>query len=174
MYGTAYEAYLGSKADGPVIVSYDAPPSVPVFWSSPRDSAGHVAVSIGGGKCVSDAGVPGRPIAVFDIAQLTTSWKLTYLGWAEYYHGVRVYEPVSPPIPPTTTEVDGSEMFQLINEVSGDPKYGTGYLIIPNGTGKPRAAVIGAQDACTGVPQVVVKWATALANLRAVIDGIGA
>lgn len=93
-YASARLAYEASKKDGPVHKDFNAPAGVPVFWdittgtNAPYD---HVAVSVGGGWCVSTSAGPNKAVARVRIDELTKRWGMTYLGWAEFYHGQRVY-----------------------------------------------------------------------------------
>lgn len=95
-YGSAKLAYQASKRDGKVHVDYNAPAGVPVFWdilsgkNAPYD---HVAISVGGGYCISTSAGPGGTVAKVSIRDLTQRWGMRYLGWAEFYHGQRVYTP---------------------------------------------------------------------------------
>lgn len=99
-YGSARLAYLASKAAGKIHTDTSPPPGVPVFWditygtNAPYD---HVAVSVGGGYCVSTSAGPGRTVAKVRISDLTKRWGMTYRGWGEWYHGVRVYTPPKKP-----------------------------------------------------------------------------
>src|SRR5690606_34432020 len=69
-YGSAKLAYQASKRDGKVHVDYDAPAGVPVFWdilsgkNAPYD---HVAISVGGGYCISTSAGPGGTVAKVSI-----------------------------------------------------------------------------------------------------------
>lgn len=81
----------------------NAPAGVPVFWdilsgrNAPYD---HIAISIGGGWCISTSAGPGGTVAKVRISDLTRRWGMKYRGWAEIYHGVRVYNAPKPA--PTT------------------------------------------------------------------------
>lgn len=93
-YPSAKLAYEASAREGKITRSYDAPAGVPVFWNivsgvnAPYD---HVAVSVGGGYCVSTSAGPGRTVAKVKIETLTKAWGMVYLGWGDVYHGKRVY-----------------------------------------------------------------------------------
>lgn len=95
-FASAKLAYQASKAAGAIHTDTNPPAGVPVFWdiltgvNAPYD---HVAVSVGGGYCVSTSAGPGRTVAKVKIADLTRAWGMRYLGWAEWYHGQRVYTP---------------------------------------------------------------------------------
>lgn len=68
------------------------PAGVPVFWELPS-VADHVALSTGGGKCLSsDIRRRGR-IDEVPIELITRSWGGRLLGWTEDIDGVRVYVP---------------------------------------------------------------------------------
>ncbi|WP_156250395.1 peptidoglycan-binding domain-containing protein [Pseudactinotalea terrae] len=72
------------------------PAGVPVFWditSGKNNDFDHVAISVGGGVCISTSAGPGRTVARVGIEDLTRRWGMLYRGWAEDYHGVLVHEP---------------------------------------------------------------------------------
>ena len=90
-YPTAVAAYRASARAGAIHKSYNAPAGVPVFWTLVGVPAGHVALSIGGGRAVSTSDEAGRSrLCIIRIARYQSRWS-TYLGWAEVYHGQRVY-----------------------------------------------------------------------------------
>ncbi|MDO4888170.1 MAG: GH25 family lysozyme [Actinomycetaceae bacterium] len=92
-YASAKEAYRASAASGPIHKDYDAPPGVPVFWdlTGPNAAYGHVALSIGDGWAISTSDERGKPgICAISIRRYSRS-AAAYLGWAEIYHGHRVY-----------------------------------------------------------------------------------
>lgn len=81
----------------------NAPAGVPVFWElhpkNPNYGLGHVALSVGGGYCISTSVGPGGAIAKIKIADLTRAWGATPRGWSEDYHGKTVYTPPKPSKP---------------------------------------------------------------------------
>jgi len=99
----------------------NAPAGVPIFWelhpANRNHGLGHVALSVGGGYCISTSVGPGGAIGKVRIADLTRSWQMTVRGWTEDYHGQRIYtRPTAPPsgrrsgrVPHTdwTVNVDG-------------------------------------------------------------------
>lgn len=103
-YASANLAYRASKRAGKMHMDTSPPPGVPVFWditrgvNAPYD---HVAVSIGGGEVVSTSVGKNKTPAIIGINELTKLWGMRYRGWAEVYHGVRVYrtstKPTTPP-----------------------------------------------------------------------------
>ena len=66
--------------------SYPPPPGVPCYWGPKgRNPYGHIAVSLGGGKCrSSDYPASGR-VGTVDIRWIETHWPNTgrYLGWSD-------------------------------------------------------------------------------------------
>lgn len=72
------------------------PAGVPVFWELPS-VADHVALSIGGGLCLStDAKRRGR-VDVVPIDSITTAWGGQLQGWTEDLNGRRVWhKPAAP------------------------------------------------------------------------------
>lgn len=77
------------------------PRGVPVFFELPS-VADHVALSLGGGWCLSnDVRRTGR-IDRVRIDGIVTAWGAQLLGWTEDLNGARVYaapEPVKPSVP---------------------------------------------------------------------------
>lgn len=95
-YPHACAAFEASKKAGPIHTDTTPPAGVPVFWditTGPNAAYDHVAVSIGGGKVISTSVGKNRTPAVIGINELTRLWGMKYLGWAEFYHGQRVYTP---------------------------------------------------------------------------------
>lgn len=90
-YGSAKQAWnaAGAKHAGET----SPPPAVPVFWNlaGPNSAYGHVALSIGGGRAISTSNERGYPgVCIISIAGFTDR-SAPFLGWAEIYHGTRVY-----------------------------------------------------------------------------------
>lgn len=82
------------------------PRGVPVFWETPG-VADHVALSLGGGLCLSnDVRRPGR-IDVVRIDAIREAWGAQLLGWTEDLNGQRVWQnkPAPPPAPPGPNNV---------------------------------------------------------------------
>ena len=52
---------------------------------------------------------------------------------------------------------------------------GNWYLVVPQGTGKPRAVVLGGDSnaAASGIPVLNFTWDPSISALRAAVDGIG-
>lgn len=157
MYTSANLAYQGSVASGGFHHGdLAAPEGVPVFWditsgvNAPYD---HVAYSIGGGECVTTSAGPGSTIARIGLSTLTTLWGMTYRGWGEFYHNARVYDPS--PYPPVVTK--GVDVFILANDIPGHGQRGTWWLVVPQGSGKPKGVVMGGTVQYDGVPRVTVK-----------------
>jgi hypothetical protein len=71
------------------------PAWVPVFWEQPT-VADHVALSIGGGLCLSNDFLRGGRVDVCKIDDITRGWGGTLLGWTEDIDGVRVWSPPAP------------------------------------------------------------------------------
>ena len=87
----AKKAWENAKFKHSTTNSKTIPAGVPVFWKT-RTVNWHVAISIGGGKCIStDIFRRGKPDIV-GIDTLSKAWGATLLGWTEDVNGVRVYE----------------------------------------------------------------------------------
>lgn len=75
--------------------------------------------------------------------------------------------PTPDPIIPTFG-VD--EVFTISCDVPGDKQKGTWWVVVPQGTGKPRATVLGGQDKRTGIPHLSFAWATSWNAVKAGIQ----
>lgn len=87
---------------------FEIPAWVPVFWEQPS-VADHVALSIGGGRCLSNDFTRTGKIDEVAIDAITKGWGGTLLGWTEDIDGVRVYEPPAPE-PPEKNRVQKARM----------------------------------------------------------------
>lgn len=91
-YLTANLAWQATRARHTTDMS--PPPGVPVFWDilgGVNVKNDHIAISTGGGFCISTSVGPGRTVGKVGIRELTQRWGMTYRGWSEDYHGVRVH-----------------------------------------------------------------------------------
>lgn len=72
------------------------PAGVPVFWEQPGE-ADHVALSIGGGLCIStDVKRSGR-VDIVRIASIAPAWGGELLGWTGDLNGFPVWQPPAKP-----------------------------------------------------------------------------
>jgi hypothetical protein len=84
--GAAWDA---AKYKHPVTSGRSVPAGVPVFWETSSD-ADHVAISIGGGKCIStDIARPGKVDGAWNDG-VTRRWNCTLTGGTEDLNGVRI------------------------------------------------------------------------------------
>lgn len=112
---TAYDAWLNSSHKHSVSSGSQIPAGVPVFWSG--GSAGHTAISIGGGNCIStDIKRVGKP-DVASIDGITSSWNKTLLGWTEDDNGVYIGKGIA---------TDGTNSSSTNNLPGGSGSYPTG------------------------------------------------
>jgi hypothetical protein len=92
-FASASVAWREAKRKHPTNSGRHCPRNVPVWWTGGSQGFGHVAISVGDGRCLStDAGGPGR-VAKVDIDALTRRWGLNFQGWSEDINDVRVYDP---------------------------------------------------------------------------------
>jgi hypothetical protein len=86
-YPSAISAWNNAKhRHGP---SSAVPPGVPVFFRGGR--YGHVAISVGNGKCRSTDYPRRGVVSEVAISTLAKNWNYPYLGWTEDLNGVRIY-----------------------------------------------------------------------------------
>lgn len=95
-YGTAALSWQHAAHKRRVASGVDVPRGVPVYWTGGSEGAGHVAISLGGGLCLStDWLEPGR-IDVAEIDNITTKWGLNFQGYAWEVNDVEVWKPAPP------------------------------------------------------------------------------
>lgn len=79
------------------------PPGVPVYWEI--EPHGHVALSAGGGWCISTDILRRGKADRVRIATISSRWGARYLGWAETVNGARVWvAPAEPEKPVVSLE----------------------------------------------------------------------
>lgn len=66
------------------------PAGVPVFWTGGSQGYGHIALSVGNGKCRSTDVPGGGKVGTVDIAWITSHWGQKYEGWTEDLNGVTI------------------------------------------------------------------------------------
>lgn len=133
-YGSALQAWEDTKLRHKDIVN--APAGVPIFWNlHPKHALhkyGHVAISVGGGYCISTSVGSNKSIGKVGIAELTKAWGMSPLGWTEDYHGQRVWEPMAPAPAPSTTTNEEDEMKAFVFSSVGVNGEEHLYMAFPN------------------------------------------
>lgn len=93
-YPSAISAWNNAKhRHGPTSA---VPVGVPVFFRGGR--YGHVAISVGNGKCRSTDYPRRGVVSEVAISTLAKNWNYPYIGWTEDLNGVRVYTPPPKPV----------------------------------------------------------------------------
>jgi hypothetical protein len=101
-FASAKAAWQGAKFQHKTTDANTIPRGVPVFWAV--GEFWHVALSLGGGLCLStDVRRRGR-VDIVRIDSIRTAWGAQLLGWTEDLNGVRVWQnkPKAPPAAPTS------------------------------------------------------------------------
>ena len=89
--------------------NYDSVPlGVPVFWD--LDDCGHIAISIGGGRCLSTDILRLGNVDLVKMSTITSRWGADFLGYTEDLNDATVYTPPrkDPPAYPAGLRVDAS------------------------------------------------------------------
>lgn len=77
----------------------DCPRGTPVWWTGGSRGAGHVAISCGGGVCITtDWKEPGR-LSYARIDDITSQWGLDFKGYTREVNDVVVWRPKPPRLP---------------------------------------------------------------------------
>lgn len=98
------------------------PAGVPVWWAV--GSYGHVAISTGNGKCVSNDILRSGKVDEVSIDYITKRWGARLLGWSEDINGVTVYTAPKPAPTPASPSVSISALRAARNsdpQKSGTP-----------------------------------------------------
>lgn len=96
-YPTASSSWVAADHKHFASRGTDVPRGPPVWWTGGSSGAGHVAISCGGGVCIStDWKSPGR-LAYAHIDDITALWNLNFKGWTREINDVVVW------MPPQTT-----------------------------------------------------------------------
>lgn len=91
MYGSARLAWEDTEHRH---TDTNPPAGVPVYWdilAGDNVNFDHIALSVGGGFCISTSAGPGRTVAKVGIQDLTDRWGMRYRGWSEDYHREKVH-----------------------------------------------------------------------------------
>lgn len=92
-FPTAASSYEAAAHKYPSNDGRDAPRGAPIWWTGGSHGAGHVAISVGGGICLStDWARPGK-IDYARINEITARWGLDYKGPTQEINRVVVWEP---------------------------------------------------------------------------------
>jgi len=95
-YLDATDSYNAADHKVHVRSGIDVPRGVPVYWTGGSSGHGHIALSLGGGLCLStDWKEPGR-IDVARIDDITARWGLPFQGYAWEVNDVIAWKPPTP------------------------------------------------------------------------------
>lgn len=78
------------------VAPHDVPRGAPVWWTGGSSGAGHVAISVGGGYCLSTDWKRAGKIDYAKISDITSHWNLDYKGYTREINDVTVWKPRSP------------------------------------------------------------------------------
>lgn len=93
---TAADSWAMSDHKRGVREGKSVPRGTPVYWTGGSEGSGHIAISVGGGVCLStDWREPGK-IDYAHIDDITSHWGLTFRGYTFEVNGVQVWAPAPP------------------------------------------------------------------------------
>lgn len=101
VHPSAGAAWRAAKRKHPTTDARTIPRGVPVFWETPSVFE-HVALSLGGGLCLSTDAKRRGKVDVVRIDAIGPAWGAQLLGWTEDLNGQTVWtnKPKPPPPPP--------------------------------------------------------------------------
>lgn len=92
-YLTAADSWQAAEHKHFAKSGIEVPRGAPVWWTGGSSGAGHVAISVGGGLCLStDWKEPGK-IDYARIDDITATWALNFKGWTRELNDVVVWRP---------------------------------------------------------------------------------
>lgn len=94
-YGTATLCWQAADHKHPVSHGVNVPRGTPVYWTGGSHGFGHIAISIGGGLCLSTDWLRAGRIDVARIDDITSHWGLNFEGYANEVNDVEVWKPVA-------------------------------------------------------------------------------
>lgn len=93
----ATEAWERADLKHDVRPGREIPRGALIWWTGGTGGHGHVAISLGGGMCLSTDILRNGYFDQVPVASIATTWpKVTLAGWSEDIDGVRVWEPPHP------------------------------------------------------------------------------
>lgn len=95
-YGTATQSWFEADHKHFSSDGRDAPRGAPVWWTGGSSGAGHIAISCGGGVCMSTDWKEAGKVNYAHINDITSHWNLNYKGHTREVNDVVVWQP-SPP-----------------------------------------------------------------------------
>lgn len=93
-YGTAAGSWWAADHKHRVRGGLAVPRGVPVYWTGGSSGAGHVALSVGGGVCLSTDWKRSGRIDYARINDITSHWGLDFQGFANEINDVQVWRPM--------------------------------------------------------------------------------
>lgn len=92
-FPTAAASYAAADHKHLVSTGVDVPRGAPVWWTGGSHGAGHVAISVGGGICLSTDWKEQGKIDYARIDEITSRWGLSFKGYTEEVNAVVVWRP---------------------------------------------------------------------------------
>ena len=95
-YPTAASGWVNADYKHPRSDGRDCPRGAPVWWTGGSSGAGHVAISTGGGVCISTDWKRSGRADYANINDITNTWGLDFKGYTNDINSVFVWKPVPP------------------------------------------------------------------------------
>lgn len=89
----AEDGWKAAKRKHPTSNPNEIPAGVPIWWTGGSNDNGHVAISLGNGRCISTDIRRTGWFDECDVDQIRRRWGLQLVGWSEDINGVTVYTP---------------------------------------------------------------------------------
>lgn len=92
-YPTAASGWANAEFKHPREDGRDCPRGAPVWWTGGSRGAGHVAISVGGGVCISTDWKRAGRADYANINEITSRWGLDFKGYTNDVNGITVWKP---------------------------------------------------------------------------------
>lgn len=160
-YGTATLSWEAADHKHFASRGTDVPRGAPVWWTGGSSGAGHIAISCGGGVCIStDWAEPGR-LAYARIDDITSLWNLNFKGYTREVNDIVVWRPTPPTLTVSLKNLKpgkrNNDVVQLKRKLKA--KGYTGFLVNSNKYG-------------SGIKKAYAKYQRRLGYNGAAADGI--
>lgn len=119
LYPDAATAWANTDLKHPTTNPAEVPRGAVAWWLGGSEGHGHVAPATGGGMCWStDWGGAGQ-VNLARIADITSQWRLRFVGWSEDINEVPVWEA---PVPATPRMDRIVELARLARRATANPQ----------------------------------------------------
>lgn len=120
LYMSASESWGAADVKHRVSSGKACPRGVLVYWTGGSQGYGHIALSVGGGLCLTNDFAGAGYFSAARIDDITSRWGQTFGGWSPFCNDVRCWTPdreKAPPPPPKRDPRETPRLNELVREL---------------------------------------------------------